>query len=268
MSRLQQTFQRLRETNRKALIPYVTAGDPSPQISVPLMHAMVAAGSDVIELGVPFSDPMADGPTIQRASERALQHNVGLRDVLAMVQEFRQQDNQTPIVLMGYLNPIEVMGYEAFANESAKAGVDGVLIVDMPPEETGSLTDHLKTNAIDMIFLIAPNSTEQRIRKIVSIASGYLYYVALKGVTGAGHLDLESVAQKLTQIRSLTDMPVGVGFGVKNADTALAIGGLADGVVVGSALIEQIEACLESHENAIEAVSKLLKSMRSGLDSI
>ncbi|MEE9425828.1 MAG: tryptophan synthase subunit alpha [Methylococcales bacterium] len=267
MSRLQQVFQRLRETNRKALIPYVTAGDPSPQISVPLMHAMVAAGSDIIELGVPFSDPMADGPTIQRASERALQHNVGLRDVLAMVQEFRQQDNQTPIVLMGYLNPIEVMGYEAFANESAKAGVDGVLIVDMPPEETGLLTDQLKTNAIDMIFLVAPNSTEQRIRKIVSIASGYLYYVALKGVTGAGHIDLDSVAHKLGQIRTLTDMPVGVGFGVKNADTARAIGDLADGVVVGSALIEQIESCLDSHETAIEAVSQLLKSMRTGLDS-
>ena len=267
MSRLQETFQRLRATNRKALIPYVTAGDPVPQISVPLMHAMVAAGSDVIELGVPFSDPMADGPTIQRASERALQHNVGLRDVLKMVRKFRQQDNQTPIVLMGYLNPIEVMGYETFANGAAEAGVDGVLIVDMPPEETGLLTGHLKTNAIDMIFLVAPNSTEQRIRKIVSIASGYLYYVSLKGVTGAGNLDLDSVAQKLEQIRALTDMPVGVGFGVKDADTARAIGSLADGVVVGSALIEQIEACLDEHANAIEAVSQLLKSMRSGLDS-
>ena len=266
MSRLQQTFQRLRETNRKALIPYVTAGDPSPQISVPLMHAMVAAGSDMIELGVPFSDPMADGPTIQRASERALKHHVGLRDVLAMVQEFRQQDHQTPIVLMGYLNPIEVMGYEAFASGAAEAGVDGVLIVDMPPEETGLLTDHLKNNAIDMIFLIAPNSTEQRIRKIVSFASGYLYYVSLKGVTGAGHLDLDSVAQKLDQIRSLTDLPIGVGFGVKNADTARAIGSLADGVVVGSALIEQIESSLDSSEKAIQAVEQLLKSMREGLD--
>ncbi|HFD12568.1 MAG TPA: tryptophan synthase subunit alpha [Crenotrichaceae bacterium] len=268
MSRLQQTFQDLRSKQRKALIPYVTAGDPAPSITVPMMHAMVAAGSDVIELGVPFSDPMADGPTIQRASERALEQGVGLRDVLAMVQQFRQQDTQTPVVLMGYLNPIEVMGYELFANTAGEAGVDGVLIVDMPPEETGSLTEHLKANAIDMIFLLAPNSTEQRIRKIVSIASGYLYYVSLKGVTGAGHLDLESVEHKLAQIRSLTDLPVGVGFGVKNADTAHAIGKLADGVVVGSALIEQIESCTDSPGTAVEAVSRLLQSMRAGLDSI
>ncbi len=268
MSRLQQTFNDLRTKNRKALIPYITAGDPSVAITVPLMHAMVAAGSDVIELGVPFSDPMADGPTIQRASERALAQNVSLSDVLKLVQTFRQQDDKTPIVLMGYLNPIEVMGYEEFANRAAAVGVDGVLIVDMPPEETGGLSGHLKNNAIDMIFLLAPNSTEKRLRKIISIASGYLYYVSLKGVTGAGHLDLDSVEQKLKQIRALTDMPIGVGFGVKDAETARSIGSLADGVVVGSALIEQIESCLESPDTALQAVSKVLKSMRSGLDSL
>ena len=268
MSRLQQTFNDLRTKNRKALIPYITAGDPSVAITVPLMHAMVAAGSDVIELGVPFSDPMADGPTIQRASERALAQNVSLSDVLTLVQTFRQQDDKTPIVLMGYLNPIEVMGYEEFANRAAAVGVDGVLIVDMPPEETGGLSGHLKNNAIDMIFLLAPNSTEKRLRKIISIASGYLYYVSLKGVTGAGHLDLGSVEQKLKQIRALTDMPIGVGFGVKDAETARSIGSLADGVVVGSALIEQIESCLESPDTALQAVSQVLKSMRSGLDSL
>lgn len=268
MSRLQQTFQRLRASNRKALIPYITAGDPLASVTVPLMHAMVAAGSDVIELGVPFSDPMADGPTIQRASERALHQGVGIRDVISMVRSFREQDDLTPIVLMGYLNPVEVMGYEAFADSVAEAGVDGVLIVDMPPEETGVLSDYLKSCAVDMIFLVAPNSTEQRIRNIVSIASGYLYYVSLKGVTGAGHLDLGSVEKKLQQIKTLTDMPIGVGFGVKDADTARSIGQLADGVVVGSALIEQIESCLESPETVIEAVSSLLRSMRSGLDSV
>jgi len=268
MSRLQETFQNLRASNRKALIPYVIAGDPSASTTLPLLHAMVAAGSDVIELGIPFSDPMADGPTIQRASERALQQGVGIRDVLSMVGQFREQDDRTPVVLMGYLNPIEVMGYQAFADSAAEAGVDGVLIVDMPPEETGLLSDLLKSNAIDMIFLLAPNSTLQRMRKIVSIASGYLYYVSLKGVTGAGHLDLDSVEQKLGQIRSLTEMPIGVGFGVKDAETARSVGGLADGVVVGSALIEQIEASLDSPERAIQGVSQLLQSMRSGLDSV
>ncbi|MCH9697877.1 MAG: tryptophan synthase subunit alpha [Gammaproteobacteria bacterium] len=268
MSRLHDTFQQLKDNHKKALIPYITAGDPSPFMTVPLMHEMVAAGSDIIELGVPFSDPMADGPTIQRASERALQHAIGLRDVLSMVEQFREQNSQTPIVLMGYLNPIEVMGYETFARLAAESGVDGVLIVDMPPEETGALTGYLKANQLDMIFLLAPNSTSERIEKVVSIASGYLYYVSLKGVTGAGHLDLDSVDQKMQQIRSMTDMPVGVGFGVKNSETAQSIGRLADGVVIGSALIERIESCLDTPESAIPAVSELLKSIRTGLDSI
>ncbi len=267
MSRLQQRFTALKETGRKALIPFITAGDPFPEFTVPLMHEMVKAGADVIELGVPFSDPMADGPVIQRASERALSHHVGLRKVLDMVMAFRRQDDETPIVLMGYLNPIEIMGYEAFANAAQRAGVDGVLTVDLPPEEAGDCVALLKTRDIDQIFLLAPNSDAQRVELMDKVGSGYLYYVSLKGVTGAGHLDIADVEQKLAMIKQHTRLPVGVGFGVKNAETAKTLANVADGVVVGSALIAKIEDRLDDPEQARTDIIELLSSMRQAMDS-
>ncbi len=267
MSRLQQRFTRLKETGRKALIPFITAGDPFPEFTVPLMHEMVKAGADVIELGVPFSDPMADGPVIQRASERALAHHIGLHKVLDMVMAFRRQDDDTPIVLMGYLNPIEIMGYEAFANAAQRAGVDGVLTVDLPPEEAEDCVTLLKARDIDQIFLLAPNSDAQRVELMDKVGSGYLYYVSLKGVTGAGHLDTQDVGQKLAMIKQHTRLPVGVGFGVKDAETAKTVASIADGVVVGSALIAKIEANLDSPEQARTEIIELLTSMRQAMDS-
>lgn len=267
MSRLKARFNELEKTGRKALIPFITAGDPNPQFTVPMMHAMVEAGADVIELGVPFSDPMADGPVIQRASERALEHHTGLRNVLSFVAEFRKKDQQTPVVLMGYLNPIEIMGYEDFANAAQRAEVDGVLTVDLPPEESEECVALLKARDIDQIFLLAPNSSAERIRKMDAIGSGYLYYVSIKGVTGAGHLDTEDVEKKLAVIRANTNLPVGVGFGVKNAETAKTIANLADGVVVGSAFISKIEQNLDNPETAKTEIIELLTSMRQAMDS-
>ena len=266
MSRIAQCFSQLKSQKRRALIPYVTAGDPHPQETVALMHACVAAGADVLELGVPFSDPMADGPVIQRASERALAHNVSLRQVLQMVQEFRSTDNNTPVVLMGYLNPVEVMGYAQFAQAAVQAGVDGVLTVDMPPEEASLFVSELKRQALDPIFLLAPTSDEHRIRSICNNASGYVYYVSLKGVTGAASLDISAVAQKIGQIRQFTALPIGVGFGIKDADTAARIAEFADAVVVGSALIEKIENHLASRETMLTQVSTLLSAMRRAMD--
>lgn len=267
MSRLADRFAELKESGRKALIPFVTAGDPYPEFTVPLLHEMVAAGADVIELGVPFSDPMADGPVIQRASERALAHRVGLRKVLSMAMEFRKTDQTTPLVLMGYLNPIEMMGYEDFANAAQRADVDGVLTVDLPPEESEACVALLRERGIDQIFLLAPNSDAERISKMDAVGSGYLYYVSLKGVTGAGHLDTADVKQKLELIRANTALPVGVGFGVKDAETAKTISGLADGVVVGSALISKIEASPDDPERAKGEIIALLKSMREAMDN-
>ncbi len=267
MSRLAQKFAELKASGRKALIPFITAGDPYPEFTVPMLHAMVDAGADVIELGVPFSDPMADGPVIQRASERALAHHVGLRKVISMVAEFRKTDQTTPVVLMGYLNPIEMMGYEAFANAALRADVDGVLTVDLPPEEAEACVAELKAREIDQIFLLAPNSDAERIQKMDAAGSGYLYYVSLKGVTGAGHLNTEDVKEKLQLIRANTALPVGVGFGVKDAETAKIIATIADGVVVGSALISKIEANLDDPELAKNQIVDLLKSMRQAMDS-
>ena len=267
MSRLANKFAELKASGRKALIPFVTAGDPCPEFTVPLLHEMVAAGADVIELGVPFSDPMADGPVIQRASERALAHRVGLRKVLSMVVEFRKTDQTTPLVLMGYLNPVEMMGYEDFANAAQRADVDGVLTVDLPPEESEACVALLRERGIDQIFLLAPNSDAERISKMDEVGSGYLYYVSLKGVTGAGHLNTEDVKQKLELIRANTDLPVGVGFGVKDAETARIVANLADGVVVGSALISKIEASLDDPERAKSEIIALLKSMREAMDN-
>ncbi len=267
MSRLQQKFEQLKHSGRKALIPFITAGDPTPEFTVPMLHAMVEAGADVIELGVPFSDPMADGPVIQRASERALKHHTGLRKVLQLAQEFRQTDSDTPLVLMGYLNPIEIMGYEAFADAVHAAEVDGVLTVDLPPEESSECITLLKQRHIDQIFLLAPNSNATRVQKMDQVGSGYLYYVSLKGVTGAGHLDTADVEQKLAMIKQHTTLPVGVGFGVKDAETAKTIARIADGVVVGSALIAKIEANLDSPDTAKQEIIDLLSSMRQAMDS-
>lgn len=267
MSRISARFAALRKTGRKALIPYVTAGDPNPSVTVPLMHAMVAAGADLLELGVPFSDPMADGPVIQAACERALMHHVSLRNVLEMVQQFRTQDQNTPVILMGYLNPVEVMGYARFAQAAQAAGVDGVLTVDLPPEEAGGLLDELKQVALDPIFLLSPATSDERVRKVAAVASGFLYYVSFKGVTGANRLDVGAVAAKLNAIRRLTDIPVGVGFGIRDAQSAAEVSAAADAVVVGSALVKRI-AELAAQPGAIEAsVAEVLASMRNAMDA-
>ncbi len=267
MSRIAAKFSESATTERKLLIPFITAGDPKPDFTVPMMHAMVSAGADIIELGVPFSDPMADGPVIQRASERALEQGMSLRKVLQLVSDFRNQDQNTPIVLMGYLNPVEALGYEDFAEAAQATGVDGVLTVDIPPEEAEEYVALLKQKEIDPIFLLAPNSSDERIKKMDAMGSGYLYYVSLKGVTGAGHLDLTDVDKKLQQIKKHTKLPIGVGFGVKDAQTAKSIAQIAEAVVVGSALISKIEANLDNLEKAKQEIVELLSSMRQAMDS-
>ena len=268
MSRIASCFAALRGRGKTALIPFVTAGDSDPALTVPLMHAMVKAGADIIELGVPFSDPMAEGPVIQRACERALRHHVSLRDVLDMVAAFRRDDAATPVVLMGYLNPVEVMGYQAFARRAREAGVDGVITVDFPPEEAGGDYAHaLDEEGLDPIFLLAPTSTPRRIAMISAMARGFVYYVSLKGVTGAASLDIQSVEDKLAGIRAMTDMPVGVGFGIKDAATAARIARVADAVVVGSALVRIIEEAGGDHGFVMERVGGLLESMRTAIDN-
>ena len=265
-SRIKARFKLRAKEGRKLLIPYFTAGDPNPESAVPMMHAMVEAGADLIELGVPFSDPMAEGPVIQKAMERALEHHVSLRDVIATVAEFRQKDTETPVILMGYLNPVEIMGYAEFAKEAAKAGVDGLLTVDIPPEEAEDYVKVMQAEGIDRIFLISPTTTEARIKAISDASAGFLYYVSLKGVTGAGHLDVKAVQDRVSTIRTLTDLPVGVGFGIKDAESAASIGSVADAVVVGSAIVKRIEENLDSADNAIKSVCELLSEMRQALD--
>ncbi|MES9853191.1 MAG: tryptophan synthase subunit alpha [Candidatus Thiodiazotropha sp. L084R] len=267
MSMLKKKFDQLQQQGKTALIPFITAGDPLPEITVDLMQDLVAAGADIIELGVPFSDPMADGPVIQRASERALEYHVSLRDVLDMVRRFRQMDSETPVVLMGYLNPIEIMGYQTFAEKAAESGVDGVLIVDVPPEEGEDLQQTLKQQGLDQIYLVAPTSTEDRVERICELSGGFVYYVSVKGVTGAAHLDLKTLDEKLKQIRQNTDLPVGVGFGIKDAQTAAAVSQLADAVVVGSALVSRVEALADQPEKIGAALRELLSSMRQAMDS-
>ncbi len=266
MSRITACFSRLKEEGKVALIPFVTAGDPSKEVTVPLMHKMVEAGASMIELGVPFSDPMADGPTIQRASERALAHNTSLLDVFAMVEEFRKQDSTTPIILMGYLNPIEVMGYRDFADAAVNAGVDGVITVDIPPEEADGFLEAMRHGELDPIFLLAPTSNSERIELICGAASGFVYYVSLKGVTGAGHLDIEAVQNKVEEIRCHTDLPVGVGFGIKDAETAALMSRFADAVVVGSAVVSRLEDNREDTAAIHQEIGDLLKSMREAMD--
>jgi tryptophan synthase alpha chain len=266
MSRIQTAFVRLAGEGRKALIPFITAGDPDAELTVPLMRVLVEAGADVIELGVPFSDPMADGPTIQRASERALARGMTLRKVLGLVAEFRRNDARTPVVLMGYANPIEAMGLEAFAAAAAAAGVDGVLVVDYPPEEAETFGAAMKAHGMDPIFLLAPTSTAARIAQVAEIASGYVYYVSLAGVTGSGALNVEAVAEKLPMIRERTGLPVGVGFGIRDAATAARIARFADAVVVGSRIIEEIER--STAETACANVGALVADIRRGVDEV
>ncbi|MDT8363382.1 MAG: tryptophan synthase subunit alpha [Nitrosomonas sp.] len=265
MNRITSTFAALAQQKRKALIPFITAGDPDPATTVALMHQLVRSGVDIIELGVPFSDPMADGPTIQRSSERALKHHVGLIDVIAMVAEFRQENQMVPVVLMGYANPVEAMGYAAFTAAASQAGVDGVLIVDYPPEECVEWVQHLKKQSIDPIFLVSPTTPEARLKQVAQLASGYVYYVSLKGVTGASHLNLDNVSTKLRQLRSYIDLPIGVGFGIRDEATARAVAERADAVVVGSRIVEEIERA--SPEHLLTVVGGLVASLRRAVDS-
>ena len=264
MSRISVKFADLQASGRKALIPFITAGDPQPGQTVPLMQALVAGGADIIELGVPFSDPMADGPTIQRASERALAYGVSLRIVLGMVREFRKVDATTPVVLMGYANPVEAYGVDAFAADAAAAGVDGVLIVDYPPEECEEFARCLKSAGIDPVFLLAPTSVDARFADVARLGSGYIYYVSLKGVTGSAAIDLDEVAQRIPAIRAKVGMPVGVGFGIRDAVSAARIARVADAVVIGSKIIETIEQSPAGEAPA--RVTAFLREVREAMD--
>jgi tryptophan synthase alpha chain len=270
MSRIAATFDALKKDGRRALIPYVTAGFPFADITPELMHGMVEAGADVIELGVPFSDPMADGPVIQKAGEAALALGVGMKQVLAMVAAFRQKDAATPVVLMGYANPVErydlVHGKKAFIRDASAAGVDGLLVVDYPPEECEAFAADLKAAGIDLIFLLAPTSTSERMAQVARIASGYVYYVSLKGVTGAGHLDTEAVGQMIPRIREHVSIPVGVGFGIRDARTAHAVGSAADAVVIGTRIIQLIDG--QPREKVVPAVREFLAGIREALDAL
>jgi len=270
MSRIASTFDRLREQKRKALVPYITAGFPFADITPELMHAMVDAGSDVIELGVPFSDPMADGPVIQKAGEAALALGIGMKQVLAIVAAFRQKDATTPVVLMGYANPVErydlVHGKKAFIRDAAAAGVDGLLVVDYPPEECEDFAARLRARDIDLIFLLAPTSTGARMAQVARIATGYVYYVSLKGVTGAGHLDTEAVGRMIPRIREHVKLPVGVGFGIRDARTAQAVGAAADAVVIGTRIIQLIEG--QPRDTVVSLVREFLAEIRQALDAL
>lgn len=264
MSRITDTFAALRSADRRALIPYITAGDPDPATTVPMLHALVEAGADILEIGVPFSDPMADGPVVQRASERALAKGVSLRSVLGIVRDFRAADTRTPVVLMGYANPIEAMGAKPFVEAARVAGVDGLIVVDLPPEECEPLAADIRAAGMDLIFLLAPTTTPVRIRSIVRLASGYLYYVSLKGVTGAGNIDLDDVLTHLEPIRKLTKLPIGVGFGIRDGATARAICTVADAAIIGSRLIQEIEAA--GPERAVEKVGAFIRAVRAEMD--
>jgi len=266
MSRIAATFARLRRAQRKALIPFITAGDPSPSAAVPLMHALASGGADVIELGVPFSDPMADGPVIQRASERALRHGVTLRDVIGYVAEFRRTNNETPVVLMGYANPIEAMGAQQFAHAAKAAGVDGVLIVDYPPEEAHESVALFDECGLDTIFLLSPTTTDTRLKEVAALGRGYLYYVALKGVTGAANIDLTDVSQRMGRIRALTKLPVGVGFGIRDAETARRIARVADAVVIGTRLVDEIENA--PADDVAARVTAFIRNIREAMDRV
>ena len=266
MSRITATFESLRNQGRKALIPFITAGDPDPGLAVPLMHALAKAGADAIELGVPFSDPMADGPVIQRSSERALRHGVSLRDVLGFLAEFRKSDRRTPVVLFGYANPIESLGLERFADAAKAADADGVLVVDYPPEEAQQLVKTLDARNLDTIFLLSPTTTDERLRRIAELGRGYLYYVSLRGVTGASNIDFADVAARVRRVREFTRLPVGVGFGIRDVASARAIAAISDAVIIGSALIQEIEKA--PRDGAVACAERFLRPIREALDSL
>jgi tryptophan synthase alpha chain len=266
MSRIATTFERLKKQGRKALIPFITAGDPDPGMTVALMHALVEAGADVIELGVPFSDPMADGPVIQRSSERALKHGVSLKDVLGYIAEFRGTDSTTPVVVFGYANPVEAMGVDRFADAAQAAGADGALVVDYPPEEARRLVEVLDARGLDTIFLISPTTRDARLTQVAALGRGYLYYVSLKGVTGAAHIDLADVRARMKHIREFTQLPLGVGFGIRDAASAKTLAASCDGVVIGSALIQEIEK--SARDDVTECVRHFIAPIREALDSL
>jgi tryptophan synthase alpha chain len=265
MSRIKKIFNDLKIKNQKAFIPFITAGDSGLENTYDLMQTLVENGADVIELGVPFSDPMADGPMIAKSHERAVELGVSLKNVLALVKKFRIVNQSTAVVLMGYLNPIEVYGYQKFAKDAQNSGVDGVLVVDMPPEEAHDLKQNLDDNAIDFIFLVAPTTTDIRIKFLATIASGFVYFVSLKGVTGAGHIDIDVVNKNLTRIRQYVDLPIGVGFGIKDAQTAKAVSENADAVIVGSALVAFIEKYAEDKAKMLTSVGGLAKAISSAI---
>ena len=271
MSRIENCFKQLKVQNKKAFIPYFMAGDPNLKTSLNLMHALVTAGADIIELGFPFSDPSSDGPVIQRAVERSLVQHTTLKDVLTLVKHFREENQDTAVVLMGYLNPIEYMGYQRFTKDAEAAGVDGILVVDMPPEEAHGLLQVIRGSKLDCIFLVAPTTNEKRARQICELSSGYVYYVSLKGVTGAAHMDISSVRKNVNHLKSYCALPIGIGFGIKNAETAAKLGELADAVVVGSALVNLVEGLEDEHEYTREELGKhieLMADMRAALDVV
>lgn len=267
MSRLAARFRALREEGRAALVPFVTAGDPDPGVTRKLLPRLVEAGADVIEVGVPFSDPMADGPVIQRAGERALAAGTSLAGVLDVVRGFRAADPHTAVVLMGYLNPIEAMGPARFADRAAEAGVDGVIVVDMPPEEGEPLLTALRERGIDPVFLLSPTTSTERMRRIASEGAGFLYYVSLKGITGAGHLDTGAVAEALARVRAVSDLPVGVGFGIADAEAARRVAAVADAVVVGSAIVRRVEEALDEPERIPDHVAAFVAELRGAVDA-
>ncbi|NOQ94890.1 MAG: tryptophan synthase subunit alpha [Methylophaga sp.] len=267
MSRIKACFDKLKADGQTALIPYITGGDPEPWVTVPMLHALVDAGANILELGVPFSDPMSDGPVIQKACERALKNDVTLNHILDMVAQFREKDNETPVVLMGYANPLEAMGYKAFAEKAQQVGVDGVLTVDMPPEESSDFLSIMDAHNIDCIFLVAPTTSPERMAKIAEYARGFIYYVSIKGVTGTATLDVSEVADKLALLKERTDLPLGVGFGIRNGKSAAAVSQVADAVVVGSTLVR----CIEEHADRLEelpaALAGLLAEMRHAINA-
>jgi len=265
MSKIAATFSALKEQGKTALVTFITAGDPSPELTVPLMHALVAGGADILELGVPFSDPMAEGPVIQRACERALAQGVGIKDVFNYVREFRKTNQTTPVVLMGYANPIERIGPDNFIKQSVEAGADGAIVVDYPPEECEEFAANMRANGLDLIFLLAPTSTEERIAQVAKVGGGFSYYVSLKGVTGAGNIDTADVAERLKAIRKHVQLPVGVGFGIRDGATARAVAEVADAVVIGSRIIQEIETA--GPEKAVAAVQSFVTSIRTALDA-
>ncbi|MFK7794378.1 MAG: tryptophan synthase subunit alpha [Gammaproteobacteria bacterium] len=266
MSRIQTCFEQLAQNNKKALISYVTAGDPHPSNTLEIMHALTEAGTDIIELGIPFSDPMADGPVIQLACERALKHNTSLKDIIDIIKQFRQTDATTPVVLMGYQNPIEIFGVEKFA-ETVSGLIDGVITVDLPPEESKQVASVYKQHDIDTIYLLAPTTNDQRVKMITDLASGFLYYVSFKGITGASQIDVKSVETKIKQIRKHTDMPIAVGFGIKDANTAKLVAGCSNAVVVGSAIVSIIAEYEKDVQTVTTKVKSLLREIKDALDN-